>query len=67
MPPKSPYTFTAPQVKYLKCHLGSYMKAFDNEDSVNAIPRELEAISSGFVNQFKPEEKDKKAIKLVCS
>ena len=38
MPPKSPYKFTAPQVEFLKLRLGSYMKEFDNEDSVNSIP-----------------------------
>ena len=41
------------------------MKAFDNEDSVNAIPRELETIFTAFVNECKPPDKDKKAIKLV--
>ena len=67
MPPKSPYKFTTPQVEFLKSRLGAYMKAFDNEDSVNAIPQFVETTSAEFRNEFKPEDKHKKAITKVGS
>ena len=65
MPPKSPYKFTAPQVEWLKLRLGSYMKAFDNEDSVNSIPQYVDKTCSDFHKEYKTADKDKKAIRQV--
>lgn len=65
MPPKSPYTFTAPQTNYLKTHLPTYMKAFDGQDSVDAIPRAVETISQAVMKEFKLPDKDKKVVALV--
>ena len=65
MPPKSPYKFTAPQVEYLKLRLGSYMKAFDNEDSVNSIPQFVDKTCSDFREEYKTNDKESKAIRQV--
>ena len=66
MPPKSPYKFTAPQVEFLKLRLGAYMKAFDNEDSVNSIPRFVDKTCTDFRNEYKTDDKHSKAIRQVC-
>ena len=65
MPPKSPYKFTAPQVDFLKSRLGSYMKAFDNEDSVNSIPQYVDKTCSDFCEEYKTNDKESKAIRQV--
>lgn len=67
MPPKSPYRFTGPQVEWLKRRLGSYMKAFDNEDSVNAIPHFVDKTCTDLRKEFKTADKDTKAIRQVCN
>lgn len=66
MPPKSPYKFTAPQVDFLKSRLGSYMKAFDNADSVNSIPHFVDKTCTELHQEFKTDDKDNKAIRQVC-
>ena len=66
MPPKSPYKFTGPQVEFLKLRLGSYMKAFDNENSVNSIPQFVDKTCTDFRKEYKTDDKDNKAIRQVC-
>ena len=66
MPPKSPYKFTGPQVEFLKLRLGSYMKAFDNENSVNSIPQFVDKTCTDFRKEYKTDDKHSKAIRQVC-
>ena len=65
MPPKSPYKFTTPQVDFLKLRLGSYMKAFDNADSVNSIPQFVDKTLADLRKEFKTDDRDSKAISQV--